>query len=514
MASKKKKKSERITDEFGDMREPFVTNKEYMENSIIEMVYDRNTKNKKIKNFLVKTLVVGTSFLLVLGISAGPLSLMRTGALNDKVTSLQSPAFKTRYDALGADIIYNYYAQNKPNVNLLATASWSGTNTTSSVDSGSNNSVLQNPNNTNSSSNRASSGNVGVQSTNSKPVAVTNLSFIKGEQVPFVLSKDDKNTIESNENKENPFVNPVQENLSYLGYLNGKVYIFNISLAIPDTKDPTKLPYLINSPTMTVYDGSETLPLKIGTVPPDDPMYVNVTDKVGETVLESIDNWASAYVEDERDDLKRITGDKDPKSYYKGIGGFSLVGRASLVWAYHIFPDGKEIEDPFTVMRISFQMKSKEDIQSPQLDNQKNDSNSSFAPIQTMDILMSGTASGIPSVVAWTSAGNWKELSSYMNAESTDNFSNTQPTTSGKTSTTRNTNSQSSTNSVTKGSESLSTSSDNTTNSSSHSTLSSSSGGSSKSSESKSNKPVELHRGAHRDEDKEPSPSALPAVHP
>ena len=43
MASKKKKKNaERITDEFGDMREPFVTNKEYMENNIIEMVYDRN----------------------------------------------------------------------------------------------------------------------------------------------------------------------------------------------------------------------------------------------------------------------------------------------------------------------------------------------------------------------------------------------------------------------------------------------------------------------------------------
>lgn len=514
MASKKKKKNaERITDEFGDMREPFVTNKEYMENNIIEMVYDRNAKNKKIKNFLVKTLVVGTSCLLVLGISAGPLSLMKTGALNDRVTSLQSPAFKTRYDALGADIIYNYYAQNKPNVNLLTTASWSGTSTAGGIDSGSNNSVLQNPNDTNSGS-RGSAGNISAQSTNSKPVAVTNLSFIKGEQVPFVLSKDDKNTIESNENKENPFVNPVQENLSYLGYLNGKVYVFNISIAIPDIKDPTKLPYLINSPTMTVYDGSETLPLKTGTVPPDDPMYVNVTDKVGETVLEAIDNWASAYVEDERDDLKRITGDKDPKSYYKGIGGFSLVGRVSLVWAYHIFPDGKEIEDPFTVMRVSFQMKSKEDIQSLQLDSHRSDSNSSFAPVQTMDILMSGTASGIPSVVAWTSAGNWKELSSYMNAESTDNLSNTQPTTSGRTSTTKNTNSPSSSTSGTKTSESLSTSSGETMNSGLHSTSSGSSRSSNKSSESKSNKPVELHRGAHRDEDNEPSPPAPLAVHP
>lgn len=423
MAKKRKNnKKERLIDEFGDLRMPRSTNQEKTERlGIIQTVYDRNSKNKKIKDMLIKAFVAIVTFILFIVTIAGPLSLIRTNYFNDKVDALSSPAFKTKYDLLGAEVIRAYYAHKQPNVNIFNKVTWPGleTNRTTSdsiLEEGSSNGGEGLAGADANVRERTSNANMNIS--NSGPVIVENISFINGEQVPFIFSKEDERAV-GRDSDNTLFIDPIQENLQYTGTIDGKKYTFSISLAIPQQGNDNITPYLITNPVMTTSTSTKSINVNVGTVPPESEEYIST--ELSPNVMETIDNWVSSYAEDDRESLKRLSGDTDPNTYYVGLSNFSLIGRASLDWAYNVYPDGDQVEDPFTIARITFQLQSKNSTTQDGV-------NTTFAPLQSMDIMLRGAQTGIPNIVAWQPAGYWQNLSSNMNALTNANNANPEPT--------------------------------------------------------------------------------------
>lgn len=419
----KKDNKARLIDEFGDMREPVETNKEYEENHYIEEVYGRNERNRKIQSVATKAIIGGIAASLAFCLVTGPVSIVTTVKNREHIDAVASPAFKTRYDDLGAEVIKSYYAQKQPIVNVTTQVHWPGvsisdTGGVTKRDANSaprkESSEIFSKDDRNAASNNAKQRNV-TSAQSSAPVTVENVSFIGGKQVPFRVSEEDKKTIE----KGKTFPNPRQENLSYTGVIDSNVYIFTVSLIIPDIDDPLPQPYLAQDPTMTYFAPITSLKMQTGTTPPTNDPTKFAPINLDETTMDTIDDWVSAYVENDSSTLKRLTGDTDAQNAYYGLGGFSLIGRTSVVWSYAVNPTGKEDDDSPVVARISYQMRSTDSSLSQKIG--KNNQDVPFAPMQYMDILITGANAGIPSIVAWAPAGEWESLKSYMNATVVDN---------------------------------------------------------------------------------------------
>lgn len=400
-----KDKKARMEDEFGDLREEFVTDEEYRKSHLIDTIHERSAANRRLSKTLRNVTVGGVAFLALFSIVSGPAALFRSNVTDERIDTLQSPAFKTRYDARGAEVIRDYFAHNTPSVNLTSNVNWAGYLTTG----GASGQVSQG-----SAGGQSGQGGDGA-SVRSAPVQVQSLSFVSGEQVPFIMSPDDMRELEGSPNG-NPFNNPVQENLVYTGVIDGEVYTFHISFIIPDIDDPSRDPYLASNPTIMPHGDARSVNIPDGSVPPaDDPMFEK-TD-IDSTTQSTINDWVSAYAAGDSAAIKRLTGDNDPTNMYRGLGEFSLIGNSRVVWAYNVYPDGdRSISDPATLVRINFQLQSN----NSSLNTQQSGSGSQeipFAPTQSMDILLTGANTGIPNVVAWTADGNWKGLSTHMNAE-------------------------------------------------------------------------------------------------
>lgn len=392
MAAKKNKKKKRdiATDEYGDKDVPFTTNERALQDYGIEVIQGSSEKKRKIKQ-RVAVGIVGL-FVTIYGISVVS-SLTANGRINnlsDVVESQESPAFKSRYDSLGKSIVEDYYSQKQTPVNLLNTAKWS------TDDSESGTTVNSNSNSGNDSG-----------SDSSIPVNVESLSLINAyEEEPQMGELED-------EVKE-VMSNPKLEILTYSGVIDGKQYKFGVTLLAPDITDPTKLPYLVYAPTMMPMDDLLRVDAE-ASVPQagDTGKYTEFT--LSEDAIDTIDDWASAYAQNDGETLKRITGDNDPRRSYKGIGGFTLEGTPSVDWSYAYTPDKKE-ETDIAIARIHFNMITEMDNNTNSSSLSGKESNNSFIVPQTIDIMLHGFSSGTPNIVAWTQAGNWQNLQDHMNA--------------------------------------------------------------------------------------------------
>ena len=386
MAFKKdKKKKNNAVDEFGDKDVPYTTNERALKDYGIEVIQGSSEKKRKRKQ-RVAIGIVGI-FVAVYGISVVS-SLSANGRINnlsEVVESQQSPAFKSRYDSLGKSVIEDYYNKKQTPVNLLETATWSTDDTNSS----------------NSSSSSDSSEDKSVA------VDVESLSLINAYQEDPQLGKID-------EEVEKVMSNPKLEILTYTGVIDGKQYKFGVTLLIPDIDSPTQLPYLVYAPTMMPMDDLLRVDMEASIPQSDDSgQYTEFT--LSDDAVDTIDDWASAYVQNDGEILKRITGDNDPTRSYKGIGGFTLEGTPSVDWSYAYTPDNKDDTD-IAIARVSFNMITEvgNGSSTSNLSGIK-DNNSLIVP-QTFDIMLHGFSSGTPNVVAWTQAGNWPNLHNNMNA--------------------------------------------------------------------------------------------------
>ena len=384
----KKKKKDIATDEYGDKDVPFTTNERALRDYGIEVIQGSSEKKRKRKQ-RVAVGIVGI-FIAVYGISVVS-SLTANGRINnlsEVVESQESPAFKSRYDSLGKSIIEDYYSQKQTPVNLLTTAAWS-------TDDEQGGSAV------NSSSDSSSDSDKSI------PVDVESLSLINAyEEEPQMGELED-------EVKE-VMTNPKLEILTYSGTIDGKQYKFGITLLAPDISDPTKLPYLVYAPTMMPMDDLLRVEAEASTPQAGDSgKYTEFT--LSDDAVDTIDDWASAYAQNDGEILKRITGDNDPRRSYKGIGGFTLEGTPSVDWSYAYTPDKKE-ETDIAVARVSFNMITEIDNNSNSSNLSGKESNNSFIVPQTIDIMLHGFSSGTPNIVAWTQAGNWQNLQDHMNA--------------------------------------------------------------------------------------------------
>lgn len=415
-----KEKKNRMSDEYGDLREDFVTDEEYRKTHFIDTIHERSAANKRMSVILRRVTLGGMAFILVFIAASGPSALFRNQVTNDRVDALQSPAFKTRYDSVGAEVIRDYFAHNTPSINLTSNVSWSGFSTVSNSSGASEKGGLQNDPDKKSNTRGQNQGQSSLQSA---PVNVKSIAFVSGEQVPFVMNSKEADEL-NNSPYGNPFVNPIQENLQYTGTIDGTVYNFYISLIIPDVDDPTKEPYLASNPTIMPHDEARFVNIPSGSVPPEnDPMFTKVD--IDGTTESTINEWVAAYAAGDSTALKRLSGDNDPKRTYKGLGGFSLIGNASVVWAYNVNPEKNKSEDEksTTLVRITYQLQSSNDNLKAQQGGSTSGASGKdvpFAPTQSMDILLTGANTGIPNVVAWTADGNWKRLATYMNAVPVD----------------------------------------------------------------------------------------------
>lgn len=389
MAAKKnkKKKKDIATDEYGDKDVPFTTNERALKDYGIEVIQGSSEKKRKRKQRVAVGIVV--IFIAVYGISVVS-SLTANGRINnlsEVVESQESPAFKSRYDSLGKSIIEDYYSQKQTPVNLLTTAVWSTDEQGGST--------------VNSSSDSSS------ESDKSIPVDVESLSLINAyEEEPQMGDLEDE--------VEEVMTNPKLEILTYSGTIDGKQYKFGITLLAPDISDPTKLPYLVYAPTMMPMDDLLRVEAE-ASIPQsgDSGKYTEFT--LSDDAVDTIDDWASAYAQNDSEILKRITGDNDPRRSYKGIGGFTLEGTPSVDWSYAYTPDKKE-ETDIAIARVSFNMITEIDNNSNSSNLSGKESNNSFIVPQTIDIMLHGFSSGTPNIVAWTQAGNWQNLQDHMNA--------------------------------------------------------------------------------------------------
>lgn len=389
MAAKKnkKKKKDIATDEYGDKDVPFTTNERALKDYGIEVIQGSSEKKRKRKQRVAVGIVV--IFIAVYGISVVS-SLTANGRINnlsEVVESQESPAFKSRYDSLGKSIIEDYYSQKQTPVNLLTTAVWSTDEQGGST--------------VNSSSDSSS------ESDKSIPVDVESLSLINAyEEEPQMGDLEDE--------VEEVMTNPKLEILTYSGTIDGKQYKFGITLLAPDISDPTKLPYLVYAPTMMPMDDLLRVEAE-ASIPQsgDSGKYTEFT--LSDDTVDTIDDWASAYAQNDSEILKRITGDNDPRRSYKGIGGFTLEGTPSVDWSYAYTPDKKE-ETDIAIARVSFNMITEIDNNSNSSNLSGKESNNSFIVPQTIDIMLHGFSSGTPNIVAWTQAGNWQNLQDHMNA--------------------------------------------------------------------------------------------------
>ena len=387
MASKrnKKKKKNIAADEYGDKDIPYTTNERALQDYGIEVIQGSSEKKRKRKQQLAVG-IVGI-FVAIYGISVVS-SLTANGRINnlsEVVKSQESPAFKTRYDSLGKSVIEDYYSQKQTPVNLLNTAVWSTDNKGGTTVKNS------------SSSDKADS---------SIPVEVESLSLINAyEETPQMGELED--------DVKEVMTNPKLEILTYSGTIDGKQYKFGVTLLVPDIKNPAKLPYLVYAPTMMPMDDllrvdAEASKPQAG----ETGKYTEFT--LSEDAVDTIDDWASAYAQNDGEILKRITGDNDPQRSYKGIGGFTLEGTPSVEWSYAYTPEQDENTD-IAIARISFNMITEVNNNSNNNLSGKETNNSFIVP-QTLDIMLHGFSSGTPNIVAWTQAGNWQNLENRMNA--------------------------------------------------------------------------------------------------
>lgn len=377
-------------DEFGEKDLPYRTAERAMEDVGIQRVRGRPKRAVTVQRFIVMGV-----FFIILSFLAFTLfnSLKANNGVSqarEEIVNNSSPAFKVRYDQLGAEVIRSYYAAKSPVTNILPNVNWPG-----------------------------SQGSTGMESA---PVEVNGLQLIRGESLfqaipQSVLDEDETGT----------FSNPMNEILEYTGVIDGRQYSFTVNLIVPDVDDSTKLPYLASAPTiepmepLVITQLEASRPDTSGENPEFSPVELN------ESSLSMISDWASAYAQDNQNGLKMIAGDGNINSSYKGLGGYSLVGTPTVVWSYERKNPSDENANGQIYTRVSFVMETRVSANASSAETQVRGGEQSrtFRPVQSFDLLLDNYEEGTPNIVAWVPAGGWYHLEPRMNAIIADSEANT-----------------------------------------------------------------------------------------
>ena len=383
LLGRRKNKKDLLQDEWGEKGDPYKTTQQSLDDYGVYEIRGFSQRKINIMNWLVKGIITLLAVIAVL-VAIMPITLSsKVNTIENRVDSMQTPAFKSRYDDLGKSIIQAYYSHQEPPVNLMSNISWAGYK-------GEDNDTNQsNPN------------------VDSAPIIVNNLSLIRSPETVNMSPSRDRNTV---------FTNPRNEVLVYSGTVDGVPYEFSISLIIPDVDDPTILPYLASPPVM---------------MPAKNIILTNESDidtpsqsdgynplKLNEFSLKAISDWASAYAQDDTESLKRITGDQNAAHVYHGLGGFSLEGTPTSLWSFqNSLGTLQDDTDDFIISRVQFRMvKRLENNLSNTQREVLGERTGMFVQTQTFDLMLRNFSSGTPNVVAWGPAGTWSSLSEFGNA--------------------------------------------------------------------------------------------------
>lgn len=397
MAFGRKKKDE---GDPGERLAPFMSNEVTLDSYGIYPARGRSAKSAKWQARIVMFFFVSLVMVVVIGAVSSIFSGGKMSALKDQVEINKSPAFKSRYDSLGASIVTSYFAGDTPPVNLLAQSNWPNMNSNSGEQEGGGN--------YSAASDGSKTGPGGGQ-----PVKVENLSLIQAYETPFEASA----TGTSDKQDLSTFTNPVNEILRYSGTIDGRQYEFGVYLVIPDIEDNSKLPYLVSPPTIMPMRTLVSADVE-GSRPNDPKTFEEVELNSG--TLDVINKWAGAYAQGDSAAIKSYTGDGRVEATYQGVGGFTLNGTPTVEWSYQY--QDPETKENRIVARISFTMSSEVGRNSVS-DSVKNDlsegsssSDSNFTPVQVMDVLLGNFDEGVADIMAWGPGGMWQTLTPRMNS--------------------------------------------------------------------------------------------------
>ena len=319
-------------------------------------------------NFVYRAAFITLVIVIILILVGGVNGITRLNKLTDTNASQLrdgfNPAFKVRYDSLGAQIVEQWYTGGEPVAGVADFISWP-----TPVD-------------------------------RDKPEAVANLpvvediSFLSGERFDMLFDRNNSLTGHN-------------ETLRYLIRYNNVLYTTTITLQISDT-DTTTLPSLVSTPSLTPYKivnpPAETDNAPVGMDP--------ATDRVKAGIQSQVDLWARAWTADDRAQLKQITQDADTDRSYQGLGGWEVPkdSKTEIRWAYTTKVGGES----YLVAQVKFSIKSFGPAPTTPEEVQK-----SWTNPQMMDILIKDYETGLPSIVSWGSAGSWSTLEEYSTAITT-----------------------------------------------------------------------------------------------
>lgn len=373
---------------------PYMTNQKTLDSYGIYPVRKRSAKSamwqRRIASFFVLASVAFIFFAMVTSIFSGN----RVSSLSADVEQNKSPAFKSRYDSLGASIVTSYFSGKTPPVNLFSNANWPNL---SQEDDGTQSGVQ-------------TQGGVGPGG--GQPVDVKDLSLIEAYETPFHAASG------SGDKKDlSVFTNPMNEVLRYTGTIDGRQYEFGVYLIVPDINDYSKLPYLVSPPTIMPMRTLVSADIE-GSKPEEGDVFTE--QELNSGTVDVINKWASAYAQGDSAAIKSYTGDGRVEATYQGLGGFTLVGSPTVEWSY-MYRDQESDKDRI-VARISFTMSSEisgnsvSDSANNDLTDSSSTGNNEFTPVQVMDILLGNFEEGVADIMAWGPGGMWQTLTPRMNS--------------------------------------------------------------------------------------------------
>lgn len=383
LLGKRKNKKDLLQDEWGEKRDPYKTTLQTLDDYGVYEIRGFSQRKINIMNWLIRGIITLLAVIAVL-VAIMPITLSgKVNTIENRVESMQTPAFKSRYDDLGKSIIQAYYSHQEPPVNLMSNISWAG---------------YKGEDNDSSQSSPVE---------DSAPIIVNNLSLIRSPETVKMSPSRDRDTV---------FTNPRNEVLVYSGTVDGKPYEFSISLIIPNVDDPTTLPYLASPPVMMPAKNIILTNESDLDTPAQSDGYTPL--KLNEFSLKAIADWASAYAQDDTESLKRITGDQSAAHMYHGLGGFSLEGTPTSLWAFqNSLGTLQDDTDDFIISRVQFRMVKRLDNNLSNTQREVlGERTGMFVQTQTFDLMLRNFSSGTPNVVAWGPAGTWSSLSEFGNA--------------------------------------------------------------------------------------------------
>ena len=373
--------SRKLDKQFGPAKRYSVLSDKQIEHSLMQMSKPRSSFASKLVRALAwvvaLTMVVGT------GLNAYYLyrNTDRTRALTTMIDQQYNPAIKVRYSQLGQQVIDAWYNGGVQPVPLDPSVNWPSL------------SKIQQPiEPTEQETRRKDVANPAQVKGDYLPV-VKDIAFLYGvgEQTPY---------------KDHP--NSVTERLVYTVDMDGVLQNVTVLFRIPDLANIDDIPTLVAAPSIeNPVDPSLNLV-------PEESGPVNLRNwKVSTQQAQELEDWAKAYVADDRQTLKRLSGDMSKDAVYVGIayGNYAYVpGSLKVVWS--------KLSDrgDSGFARITF------DIETviPTGFVSEVDGSPIYRKIvqsQTMDILARGQNTALLQVVSWGPAGTYNSLSVFSVAE-------------------------------------------------------------------------------------------------